>query len=155
MTRQSVGPIIDAVRARVESLIPSTYGDVTFSIPPGNLGAGDAEAWISDVMRATRDCVVYLAGLPGLTPASSPCHVTWQLAVAVVYRAELADDVRDVMIADDVNLIISGIIARPDLWGGADNLWPIDGGATIDSIVDAENNLQTYVVTILFSVTTH
>lgn len=155
MSRQSLGPIIDAIKTRIESIVPLCYEDSTFSTPPGNLGAVDAADWISDPMRLTRDFVVYVSGLPHITPSSAPCHVTTQISVGVVYRADLADDVRDVMLCDDVNSIISAVISRPDLWGGADGVWPVNGGATLSATFDAEQAVQTYVTTIPFNVITH
>jgi len=153
--RQSIGPVISAIKTRVESILPLCYEESTFTTPPGNLGAADAVDWIEDVMRLTREFVVYVSGLPKLTASSAPCHVSTQLSVAVVYRAELADDVRDVMVADDVNSIISAVISRPDLWGGADGVWPVNGGATLAAMIDAEQKTQTYVATIPFEVITH
>lgn len=155
MARQSLIPIFQALTARIESLTPTIYPDVGFTSPRGNLGAGDAEDWITEYKRLTRDFVVYVAEMPSLTPGSSPCHVSQSVNVSVVYRATLADDIRDIMMAEDVTTIISGIISRPDLWGGADSVWPRDGAVSVNEAVDRQGATQCYIVTMLFDIVTH
>lgn len=155
MQRQSVAPVVEALTARVEGLIPTIYPDVTYSCPRYCLGASDAEGWIQDFGRSTRDFVVYVSTLPTLTDANAPCHISTVVTIAVAYRAELADDVRDSMMVDDCTAIISAVIARPDKWGGADSVWPRDGGSTVVEISDEQGAVQCYVVQIPFLVVLH
>jgi len=155
MSRQSIQPVIQAVIDRVQSLQPTLLAETTFSCPVCNLGADSAEEWIEDLARETREFVVFVSGLPALSEANAPCHVRGTISVAVVYRADLPDDLRDVLIYDDCNTIISGVIARPDLWGGADGVWPAQTGASVATVDDAEGNTQLYVLTIPFDVWTH
>ena len=155
MVRQSVMPVVEALTARVESLTPTVYSDVTFSCPRYCLGASDAEGWIQDFGRSTRDFVVYVSSLPTLTDANAPCHISTVVTVAVAYRADLADDVRDGMMVDDCTAVMSAVIARPDLWGGADSVWPRDGGANVIEISDEQGAVQCYVVQIPFLVVLH
>lgn len=155
MPRQSIAPIIDALIARVQSLVPTIMPETSFTCPVGNLGAKNAEGWIEELARETREFVVFVSALPGLTEANAPCHVTGQLTVAVSYRADLPDDLRDIMIYDDCNTILSGVITRPDQWGGADGIWPTQGGAAVSTVDDTEGNTQLYVLTVPFDVWTH
>lgn len=155
MNRQSVFPVVAALTARVEDLTPGVYPDITFSAPRNDLGASDAAGWIEDFYRSTRDFVVYVSALPALTDANAPCHISTQITVAVSYRADLADDIRDGMMVDDTTAIISQIISRPDLWGGADEVWPQDRGADVVEIPDEQGATQCYVVRIPFRVVLH
>jgi len=155
MVRQSIEPVIRAIQDTVEGVTPAVYPDMTFACPRYNLGQSDAQGWVEDFCRSTRDFVVYVSSLPTLTDANAPCHITTAVTVAVSYRAELADDIRDMMMVDDCTAIMSAVIARPDRWGGADGVWPRDGGADIVEIPDEQGNVQCYVVRIPFLVTLH
>lgn len=152
--RQSIGPIIDAIRARVESLTPRTYPEITFSAPRGNLGSANAEDWIEDQMRATRDFVVFTSGLPNYTDSGAPCHISQEITIAIVYRSELADDVRDIVISEDVEQIRDAVTQRPEFWGGADSVYS-SSASNVATFEDMEGQKQVFVVTIPLVVVTH
>lgn len=150
--RQSIAPVIQAIKDRIESLTPTTYPDLTFSAPRGNLGSADAENWVSDIARLTRDFIVFMTGMPEYDDA--PCHIRQEITVSIVYRAELADDVRDVVISEDVILIRDRVTQYPRFWGGADSVYSA-GGTMISAFEDDEGAQQTFVVSIPFVVVTH
>ena len=155
MRRQSIVPVIEALIARVESLEPGLYPDLTYSCARGCLGRDNAEEWIEDIQRRSRDVVVYVDEPPGLTEANAPCHVDVGVCIAVAYRSDLHDDIRDAMLVDDTAQILSAVIARPDLWGGADGIWPRGRPPQPIVISDDDGQTQLYVQLIPFTAWLH
>ncbi len=155
MSRQSIMPVIDAIITRIESLAPALYPDLTYSCARDCLGRDSAAEWIENIERRSRDVVVFVDQPPALTVANAPCHIDCGICVAVAYRSDLADDVRDIMMVDDTTQIISAIIARPDLWGDADGVWPRGRPPLPVEVTDADGQTQLYVQLIPLTVWLH
>ena len=154
VVRQSIGPIIEAIINRVEETVPRTYPDITFSAPRGNLGSADAAAWIGDVNRRTRDFVVFTSGLPSYANPAAPCLFEQEITIAIVYRAEIPDDIRDILLSEDAITLKDAITQHPEVWGGADSVHSAQG-ISVEPFVDDEGATQIYVLTIPLAVITH
>lgn len=152
--RQSIAPIIAAVIQRIESTIPRTYPDITYSAPRGSLGSADAAAWIGDVNRRTRDFVLYTSSLPSYATPSAPCLYAQEITVAIVYRADIPDDIRDIMMSEDVESLTDAITQHPETWGGADAIYASEP-PSIESIEDVEGAVQIFVLMLPLIVITH
>ena len=145
VVRQSIGPIIEAIIHRVEETVPRTYPDITFSAPRGS---ADAAAWIGDVNRRTRDFVVFTSGLPSYANPAAPCLFEQEITIAIVYRAEIPDDIRDILLSEDAITLKDAITQHPEVWGGADSVHSVQG-ISVEPFIDEE------VLTIPLAVITH
>lgn len=114
-----IATVIARVRSLIEATPPKTWQSLGFACPRNALGLEPLD-WISDGVRATRDCHLEITTPPNLD--ESYCREICELTLRVAYRRTEPDDLLLVVILEDAARLSRALALPLGGWSGADSL---------------------------------